>query len=328
MGGLGYFLFCGEQRTPCLVDRNLFATTIMKIIVAGGSGFIGSALVRSLSADGHEIIVLSRMVRSANLPDDVTTVEWDGQTVGRWVESVEGARAVFNLCGATVATRWTPAVKREIRTSRLIPTQALVQAIQKTSRSPNVLIQASAVGYYGACGDEIITEDSPPGSGFLAETCIEWEQAAMEAEQASTRVCRMRLGVVLGKDGGALPKMIAPFKLFVGGTVGDGKQWFPWVHLHDVIGAMRFVMNQETASGAFNTTAPNPLTMRDFARVLGGVLRRPSSFYVPGFALRMMFGEGASALLSGQRAVPKRLTEEGYAFQYPSATDALRNLLG
>lgn len=300
----------------------------MKIIIAGGSGFIGSALVRSLLANGHEVIVLSRKVPAANLPDDVTTVEWDGYTAGKWMESVESAGAVFNLCGATVATRWTPAVKREIRASRLLPTQTLVQAIQKMSRPPNVLVQASAVGYYGACGDEVITEESPPGSGFLAETCIEWEQAAIEAESAGTRVCRMRLGVVLGTEGGALPKLLTSFKWFVGGPVGDGKQWFPWVHLHDVIGAMKFVMNQETASGAYNTTAPNPLTMRDFARVLGGVLRRPSSFYVPGFALRILFGEGASALLSGQRAVPQRLLEEGYAFQYPSAADALRNLLG
>lgn len=299
----------------------------MKIVIAGGSGFIGSALVRSLLTDGHEVIVLSRKVPVANLPDGIATVEWDGRTTGQWVESVEGAGAVFNLCGATVAARWTPAVKREIRASRLLPTQAIVQAIQKVSHPPGVLVQASAVGYYGACGDEVITEESPPGSGFLAETCIEWEQAA-EAEGMRTRVCRMRLGVVLGKEGGALSKMLTPFKWFVGGPFGDGKQWFPWIHLQDVIGAMRFVMTHETASGAFNTTAPNPLTMRDFARTLGKVMGRPSLVYVPGFALRIMFGEGASVLLSGQRAVPKRLLEEGYVFQYPLTADALRDLLG
>jgi len=299
----------------------------MKIIIAGGTGFIGTALVRSLLASGHEIMILSRRSSAANLPEGVTAVEWDGRTAGAWAERFEDAGAVFNFAGASVAVRWTPVAKHEIRESRLQPTRAIVQAIQESSRPPRVLVQASAVGYYGACDDELVAEETPPGNDFLSETCVEWERAAMEAERAGTRVCRMRIGVVLGREGGALPKLLTPFKLFVGGPPGNGRQWFPWIHLEDVMGVMEFVMNLEGASGAFNTTAPNPVTMRDFARVLGRVLRRPSRFQVPGFVLRAIFSEGAFALLSGQRAIPRRLLELGYEFQYPSAEDALKNLL-
>lgn len=301
----------------------------MRILVAGGTGFIGRALVEALTREPWEVVVLTRDPQSAQalLPQATKVARWDSQRLEGWSELIEGTHAVFNLAGATIGRRWSPQVKQQIRASRLQATQAILEAIQRAAKKPAVLIQASAVGYYGAHGDEEVTEETPAGNDFLARLAVEWEQAALAAEAVGVRVCRMRIGVVLDKEGGALSRMITPFQWFLGGPLGEGKQWFPWVHRQDVVGAMLFVMRREELRGAFNTTAPNPVTMREFARLLGRVLHRPSLFCVPAFVLRLFFGEMADALLSGQRAVPKRLLESGYEFKYPTAEEAVRAIL-
>ena len=303
----------------------------MHVIIAGGTGLIGRALARSLVADGHPVTVLTRRpeARSQGLPGEVQLVAWDGQTVGEWAQALEGADGVVNLAGAGLAEqRWTAERKRIIRESRIRAGEALAQAVEQASPRPEVFVQASAVGYYGPCGDEIVTEEHPPGTDFLAQLCVEWEASSARVEALGLRRPILRTGVVLSREGGALPRMVLPVRLFVGGPLGSGRQYFPWIHIADEVRAIRFLLEQEGASGPYNLTAPNPVTNREFIRLLGRVLGRPTVLPVPALALRLLFGEMATVLLDGQRAVPQRLLEAGFAFRFTQAEEALRDLLG
>lgn len=300
----------------------------MRVVITGGSGLIGRALTRSLAGDGHEVVVLSRRPEAVtDLPPGARAEGWDGESAAGWGALVEGA-AVVHLAGEGIATgRWTAAKKRRIRDSRIKSSRAVAQAIEEAGEKPRVLLQGSAVGCYGPRGNQEVTEDQPPGEGFLAEVCAEWEAATAGVEALGVRRPILRTGVVLSTEGGALPKMLLPFRLFVGGPVGSGEQYFPWIHMDDEVGAIRFLMDEDGASGPYNLTAPNPLTNRAFSRVLGRVLHRPSALPAPAFVLRLALGEMADMLLTGQRAVPQRLQLAGYSFRYRQAEEALRSLL-
>jgi len=301
----------------------------MRVVVSGGTGFIGSALVRTLLAAGHLPVVLSRNPERArrSLGSGVEAVGWDGGPAGAWQVAIDGADAVVDLAGESIAAgRWSAERKERIRSSRVDGTRALVEAIRSAARRPRVLLNASATGYYGPRGNEIVTEHDPPGADFLARVCVEWERAALAAEELGVRVALVRTGVVLGRGGGALPRMLLPFRLFLGGPFGSGRQGFPWVHLDDVVGIYCWALEQDGVAGPLNATGPQPLSNREFCRALGRVLGRPSWAPVPAFALKMMLGEMAEPLLlQGQKAQPVRTRELGYQFRFPTAEAALRD---
>jgi uncharacterized protein len=301
----------------------------MRVVITGGSGLIGSEVARDLGEAGHEVVILTRNPAKAGpLPANTRAVQWDGRTAAGWGSLLDGDAGIVHLAGESIAEgRWTAEKKRRIRDSRVESGRAVLEAIKQAREKPRVLLQGSAVGYYGPCGDEIVTEHHPPGDDFLARVCLEWEASTAEAETLGVRRALLRTGVVLSPRGGALPKMALPFRLGAGGPLGSGRQWFPWIHIADEVGAIRFLLEREDASGPFNLAAPDPLRNRDFTRQLGRALRRPSLFPAPGFALRTVLGEMADMLLNGQRAVPQRLAEAGYVFRYPEAGPALRNLL-
>ncbi len=305
----------------------------MRVVAAGATGFIGTPLCAALVAAGHAVQVLSRSParHAPSLPPGVTALPWDpGQPDGDWAGAVAGADAVVNLAGASIASgRWTPARKELLRSSRLAATSALVRAIARApERSrPRVLVSASAIGYYGDRGDETLTERSRPGNDFLARLCVEWEAAAREAESLGLRVVTPRFGLVLGKGGGALPRMALPFRLFVGGPVGSGRQWVSWIHLDDVVGLVRYALEREVR-GALNGTAPSPVRQADFASSLGRALGRPSWAPVPAFVLRRVLGELADGLLlPSQRVVPSATLDAGYAFRHSDLLAALQAAL-
>jgi uncharacterized protein len=300
----------------------------MRVVITGGSGLIGSAVAREMGGAGHEVVVLTRdLSKVKTLPANTRAAQWDGRTGDGWASLLDGDTAIVHLAGESIAAgRWTASRKRRIRASRVESGGAVLAAIRQAKEKPKTLLQGSAVGIYGPCGDEVATEGHPRGTDFLAEVCVDCEASTVEAEALGVRRAVLRTGVVLSGEGGALPKMALPFRLGVGGPVGGGHQWFPWIHLADEVGAIRFLLEQEDARGPFNLTAPQPLTNRDFSRVLGKALHRPSLAPAPGFALRLVLGEMAEMLLNGQRAVPQRLLEMGYAFRFPEALQALRNL--
>jgi hypothetical protein len=301
----------------------------MRVVITGGTGLIGSAVARELGGAGHEIVILTRdTARTGPLPPGTRAVQWDGRTGDGWAPLLDGGTAILNLAGESIAGgRWTEAKKRRIRDSRVESGRAVMAAIRQAAEKPRALLQGSAVGIYGPCGDEVVTESHPPGSDFLASVCVEWEAATAEAEPLGVRRVVLRTGIVLSGQGGALPRMALPFRLMAGGPLGSGRQWVPWIHIADEVGAIRFLLEREDARGPFNLTAPRPLTSRGFSRALGRALRRPSLAPAPGLALRLVLGEMADMLLHGQRAVPHRLLELGYVFRYPEAEAALRNLL-
>lgn len=308
----------------------------MRIIITGGTGLIGQALAAKLIVDRPEldVIILSRSTNLERRATETTSasnmrlVQWDAQTTQGWGHLVDGAEAIINLAGANVAdARWTSTRKNIILESRLNAGKAILQALEQAQNKPSVLLQSSAIGYYGACGDEEITEDSKPGQDFLAHVCLAWESITPSVENMGIRTPILRTGVVLSRDGGALAKMLPAFKFFAGGPLGNGKQWFPWIHLADEIAAIQFLLTHETATGPFNLTAPNPVTNAEFSRVLGRVLKRPTFMPVPQLALQLALGELSEALLTGQRAVPKRLLASGFQFSYPEMEMALKNLL-
>lgn len=297
----------------------------MRLIVAGGTGFIGSALCERLLERGHSLTLLTRARSPQTISPNKKWITWDPSSGSEREDLVDGADGVINLAGEPIAARrWTAAQKERIRSSRIHTTRALVAAIAKAREKPRFLINSSAVGYYGAHGDEAITERDGPGDDFLARVCVDWEEEARRAEGYGVRVIRLRTGVVLGRGGGALAKMVPPFKFFVGGPLGSGRQWMSWIHIEDEIGLIVFLLENSKAQGAVNATAPNPLTMKDFCKSLGSVLRRPSWAPVPAFALRLMFGEMAEMLLTGQRVLPEVALRLGYRFRYPTLSEALR----
>jgi hypothetical protein len=252
---------------------------------------------------------------------------WTPGASGEWEKAVDGADGIINLAGEPIAgKRWSEAQKDKLRSSRIDATRSLVDAILKAKVKPKFLLNASAVGYYGPHGDETLTEASAPGSDFLSTMCVDWEREALKAEAHGVRVARIRTGIVLGKRQGALKKMVPPFKMFMGGPLGSGKQWIPWIHIEDEIGLLLFLTENENGRGAFNATAPNPVTMEEFSKALGEVLNRPSWVSVPPSVLALMVGEMADMLLTGQRAVPEAALKLGYQFKYPMLGEALRSL--
>ena len=281
-----------------------------RVIISGAGGFIGRALCRAIH-DDYEIIALSRDApRAAGaIGEWAKVIEWDARTAGTWAREVEGAHAIINLAGESLAGgRWTQTRRASIVQSRTNSASAIVEAVSGAKVKPAVVIQASGVGFYGLRGEELLTEDSGLGSGFLADVCRRTESMAARVERSGVRYVAIRSGLVLAREGGALPRFIMPYRFFVGGTLGHGRQWLSWISLEDEIRAIRFLMEKQHLSGPFNLAAPNPVTMSQFSRMLGQVLGRPAWTRVPVFVLRLVFGPMADeVLLASQKAVPKRL---------------------
>lgn len=300
----------------------------MKVIITGGTGLIGRALAAELVAVGYEVVVLSRNPhRARGLPPGVRLESWDGRTAHGWGPLADGAYAIVNLAGENIAGgRWTAERKRRIRQSRLDAGQAVVEAVRAAERRPAVVVQASGIGYYGPRGDEEVTEDFPPGEDFLGRLAVEWEASTAPVEPLGVRRVVIRTGVVLSREGGALPRLALPFRFFLGGPLGSGRQWVPWIHIADEVRAIRFLLEKEDARGPYNLAAPHPVTNRELARALGEALRRPAWLPVPAPALKVLLGEMSAVLLTGQRALPRRLQDAGFPFRFPHIQIALPNL--
>ncbi|MEQ1792713.1 MAG: TIGR01777 family oxidoreductase [Nitrospira sp.] len=302
----------------------------MHIVVTGGTGFIGRALCAALQQTGHRVTVFTRRPQEANriCGAAVTAVEWNDGDTGAWEQALEGADAVVNLAGAPIAdARWTTARKRLLTDSRVRSTRRLVAAMSRRSSKPRTLISASGIGYYGASDDRILDEGAARGHGFLADLCLEWEAAALEAASFGTRVATLRTGMVLEQDGGALPKMLLPFRLFAGGPIMPGTQWVSWIHRRDHIGLIQWALATASVSGPVNAVAPGAVTMKAFCDALGQVLHRPSWLPVPGFALQVGLGELGTLMTTGQRVNPAKALAGGYRFEYPTLEPALRAIL-
>lgn len=303
---------------------------MMRIIVTGGTGLIGQALSRSLVSDGHEVHVLSRNpAKAKHVAAGVHLVQWDAQSALGWGELADGADAIVNLAGEGIADgRWSKERRERILQSRRDAGAAVMQAISAATEKPKALVQASAVGYYGPRGDELISESTSPGSDWLSHVVFEWENTTAAAARMGVRRTVARTGLVFSRQGGAFPKMKLPFDMVLaGGPLGSGKQYVPWIHLEDEVRALRFLIEDPAAEGAYNLSAPNPVNYKEFASTMGEVMGRPSFMPVPGFALKAVLGAMASILLTGQRVVPQRLTEQGFTFNFPELAPALRNLL-
>jgi uncharacterized protein len=298
----------------------------VKIAISGASGLIGRRLLKVLGNAGHELLVLSRHA-GTNLPPGVRIAVWDPERGAAPGEALRDVDAVVHLAGENVAQRWTEDAKRRIRESRVVGTRSLVESLAALPRRPAALVCASAIGYYGSRGDEVLTEDAAPGAGFLPEVCVAWEREAQAAEALGMRVARLRIGIVLDPRGGALQRMLTPFRLGAGGPLGDGRQWMSWIHLEDLASLFRFSLESPIA-GAVNAVSPNPVRNADFTRELARALRRPAVIPMPRFALRMLFGEMAEVLLGSQRVAPRKAVEAGFQFQFPDLGPALSRLLG
>jgi uncharacterized protein (TIGR01777 family) len=297
----------------------------MKILISGSHGLVGSALIQSLEQDGgNEIFSLVR-----RYPESSSQIEWSPDRYSIALARIDGFDAVIHLAGESIAEgRWSEAKKKRIRESRVKGTRLLGDALANLTAPPKVMISASAIGYYGNRGDEVLTEGSAPGSDFLSEVCVEWEKATALATEKGIRVVNTRFGIILDANGGALAKMLPPFRMGVGGRIGSGKQWMSWIALDDVVGGIKFALTTEALSGPVNFVAPNPVTNSEFTRTLGKALSRPTIFPIPAFGVRLVFGEMADALLlSGQRVEPALLTNAGYRFNYSDLPSALRHVL-
>ncbi|MDH4351568.1 MAG: TIGR01777 family oxidoreductase [Gemmatimonadota bacterium] len=300
----------------------------MKVLVTGGTGFLGRRVVAALTEHGHRAVVVSRGTDNPWNTDAVELVRSDPTRPGPWQTMLGTCDAVINLAGAPIVDpphRWTETRKLQIRESRLETTRCIVDAFRHVETPPAVFVSASAVGYYGSRGDRKLDETAPAGDDFLARLCIEWEEAARGAADI-TRVTLLRTGIALGAGGGALHSMLTPFRLGVGGPWGAGSQWWSWIHVADVVGLILLALERDLP-GAVNAVAPNPVTVNEFAKTLGSVLSRPAVARVPEFALRLALGEAAEAMLASQRVVPRRALDVGYAFQYPELRPALEAAL-
>ncbi|HEU4477037.1 MAG TPA: TIGR01777 family oxidoreductase [Pyrinomonadaceae bacterium] len=296
----------------------------MRILISGSHGLVGEALIRALKTGGHEIY---RLVRHA--PNSESEIEWSPDRYSIAISRIEGFDAVYHLAGESIASgRWNEEKKKKIRESRTKGTKLLADALANLAQPPKTLISASAIGYYGDRGDELLNETSPPGKDFLADVCVEWEKATDHAKEKGVRVVNTRFGIILDKEGGALAKMLPPFRMGIGGRIGDGKQWMSWIALDDVIGALQFALTNDGLTGPVNFVAPNPVTNAKFTKALGRALSRPTFFPIPAFGVRLAFGEMADALLlSSQRVRPAKLADSNYQFAFTNLESALRSVL-
>lgn len=296
----------------------------MQLVITGATGFIGSALCSRLLEQGHALTLFTRGAPRDSGGPNKRWLHWTPGALREWKSALDGADGAVHLAGEPIAEKkWSAAQRQRIEQSRIDSTRSLVQAIAAAEHKPKFLISASAVGYYGPRNDEIITEEAEPGSDFLSALCRAWEAEAMEAEAFGVRVVRLRTGIVLGRGGGALAKMAEPFKYFVGGKLGSGRQWMSWIHLEDEVRLIIELMHNSQASGPVNATAPNPVTNKEFCETLGQVMHRPCWATVPAFALRLALGEMADMLLTGQRVIPAVAQKLGFEFRYPNLRDAL-----
>lgn len=302
-----------------------------RVIITGGTGFIGSSLTQQLIREGFEVVCLTRNAgRAGNRGKSrVQFVEWDGKSAEGWGDHAEGAEAIINLAGESIGSgRWSPARKQRILQSRINSGEAIVQAVKAVSKKPEVVIQASAIGIYGNRGNEILDESSSLGEGFLAEVAKEWEKSTLEIEELGVRRVIVRSGLVLGSKGGSLPRLLLPFRFFVGGHIANGRQWMSWIHMRDEIASLLFLMGRKDLDGVFNLTSPFPIQNSPFSHELGRLLGRPSWFAVPGLLLRLVLGEMAQeTILTSQRVFPVRLEESGFKFIHPQVAGALEDIL-
>jgi uncharacterized protein (TIGR01777 family) len=295
----------------------------MKVLIAGGSGFLGRALTRSFLADGHKVFILSR---SSSAPEGAQAVKWDAKTTQGWGHLVNEMDVIINLVGRTLASwPWTASTKRDFHDSRILPGLALAQAVLEADHRPSIFIQASGINHYGLHG-ELADESTPPGDDFLAQLTVKWEAATQSIEELGVRRVIVRSAVVLAKDGGLLSMMALPIKLFAGGPLGSGKHAMPWIHINDWVGGVRHLVENENARGAYNLIAPTPASNAEFNRILASVIHRPYWFPTPAFLLRTLLGEMSVLVLEGRFAQPKRLIESGYRFQFSAAREALSDL--
>jgi hypothetical protein len=303
----------------------------MKVVLSGGLGFIGFALRNGLLEEGHSVVVLTRNQKKVNGDSGnplLSFVVWNGKSSGAWEQQVAESDVIINLCGENIGKGlWTKERKLQFRTSRTDPANAIIQAIKKAKKKPALLMNASAVGYYGNVEEEDVAENYPKGTGFLADLVAEWEMTASAAQQLGVRVVFMRMGIVLGKHGGMLPRIMAPFRAYLGSVLGSGLQWFPWITIRDAVGAHLHVINHPEIVGAVNVVSPHLVTMAEFCTTLGKALKKPSSLRVPERTVRFVLGEKADLLLKGQRAIPRKLEQSGYHFKHALLEEALSDVL-
>jgi len=304
----------------------------MKIAITGATGLVGSHLVAKLNQAGHQILVFTRnlskaqKVFPASVYSNLEIVQYTPQESGEWQQSVSGCNAVVNLAGEPIAERWSPQQKQAIMESRQVGTRKLVEAIANAQQKPQVLVSGSAIGYYGTSETEAFVEDSSGGHGFLAQVCQNWEAEAKKVKEYGVRLVILRIGIVLA-NGGALGKMIGPFKMFAGGPIGSGKQWFSWIHRHDLVNLISQAIDKTDMSGVFNATSPNPVRMGQLCQTLGEVMNRPSWLPVPDFVLEILLGDGAIVVLEGQQVLPKQTQAIGFNYRYPDLKPALLDIV-
>lgn len=300
----------------------------MKVAVTGGTGFIGSRLVERLQTEGHQVLLLVRNVSKAQQRfPNAEVVSYTSKVSGAWQQSIAGCDGVVNLAGEPIANRWTENSKKEILESRQLGTQKIVEAISQANPKPSVLVNSSAVGYYGTSETAVFNETSSPGQDFLAEVCQAWESEAEKVKASGTRLAIIRTGIVLGPGGGVLARMTFPFQLFAGGPLGSGNQWVSWVHREDLVNLILKSLTDSSMAGVFNATAPNPARMNELCQILGQILNRPSWLPVPDFALALLLGEAAQVVLEGQHVQPQNTLSKGFEFQYPTLQTALKQIL-
>jgi uncharacterized protein (TIGR01777 family) len=307
----------------------------MRVFVTGGTGLVGGRLVTRLLERGDQVALLTRRPEAAQQKwgERCTIVAGDPTQAGAWMDAVKECDAVVHLAGESVfGQRWNEAIKQALVNSRVQGTSNVVAALARQPQSadgrPKVLVSASAIGYYGPHGDEELSEEAAAGADFLAHVCVDWEKTAHTAEAHGIRVAILRIGIVLDREGGALQKMLPPFKMFVGGPVGTGRQYMSWIHIDDLVGLILFALDHREAQGVYNATAPQPVTNKEFSTVLGHVLHRPSFMAAPKFALKLMLGEAAEIVTEGQRVLPRHALAQGYGFRFPQVNEALQDLLG
>jgi uncharacterized protein len=300
----------------------------MKVAVTGGTGFIGSRLVDRLQAEGHQVLLLVRDISKAKQRfPKADVLSYTPKGSGAWQQAITGCDGVVNLAGEPISNRWTDNSKQEILESRSVGTAKIVEAINQANPKPSVLVNASAVGYYGTSETAVFDETSSPGQDFLAEVCKAWEAEAEKVKASGTRLVIVRTGIVLGPEGGVLAKMMFPFQLFAGGPLGDGKQWVSWIHREDLVSLIIKALTDSSVTGVLNGTAPNPVSMEKLCQELGNMIGRPSWLPVPGFALELLLGEASKLVLEGQNVKPQKTEATGFRFEYPTIETALSQIL-